>query len=390
MTDAFELVIAGGGPAGFSAAEAYREAGGAGPVAMVAAEGRVPYERPPLTKDLLRGEVGEDEIGLAPASWPADRDVELIAGLAVSLVPARRRLTLEDGRELTYDHCLLATGAEPTRLPVAGASDPAVHVVRSLAHVQGLLTALSADARVTVIGSGFIGCEIAASLRIRGHVVTLLTDEAAPQARRLGEEVGELLSAWLRDDGVRLLAGAGVDRIEPAAGGGVTIVAGPETVAADVVVMAAGIAPRLELAASAGIEMPDDAIPADASMRTPVEGVLAAGDACRAYNVTAGRALRVDHWGDALGQGEVAGQTAAGAEAEWDDVPGFWTTIGARTLKYAAWGDGHDAIELTEHGGGGFTARYRSDGALVGVLTHDADVDYDEGREQIAVEAPGR
>jgi NADPH-dependent 2,4-dienoyl-CoA reductase/sulfur reductase-like enzyme len=118
-------------------------------------------------------------------------------------------------------------------------------------------------------------------------------------------------------------------------------------------------------------------------MRSADSSVLAAGDVAKAQNASAGRALRVEHWGEALRQGEIAGAVAAGAAVAWDDVPGFWSTIGDRTLKYAAWGDGYDDVRLVDHGDGAFTAWYARDGACVGVLTHERDEDYDSGRERI-------
>ena len=126
------------------------------------------------------------------------------------------------------------------------------------------------------------------------------------------------------------------------------------------------------------------AIAVDASMRTGRDGLLAAGDVWKAYNLTAARALRVEHWGDALTQGKIAGATAAGVDAGWDAVPGFWSTIGTHTLKYTAWGDGYDETHLERRPDGGFTAWYGADEKIVGVLTHDADEDYERGAERIA------
>ena len=157
------------------------------------------------------------------------------------------------------------------------------------------------------------------------------------------------------------------------------MIAGERRIEADVIVMAAGVSPRSELAAQAGVEVDDGAVVVDASMRTGRDGLLAAGDVCRRINLTAGRALRVEHWGDALTQGEIAGATAAGADVGWDSVPGFWSTIGVRTLKYAAWGDGYDQVRLERDHDGAFTAWYGADGRIVGVLTHAADDDYEHG-----------
>jgi 3-phenylpropionate/trans-cinnamate dioxygenase ferredoxin reductase subunit len=383
MSDDFELLIIGGGPAGLAAARAYRERCHDGEVAIVADERRMPYERPPLTKELLRGELGFDELAIEDEDWLTEQRVRLISGRAVTLDPGERTIDLSGGRRLSYVTCLLATGAEPTRLPIPGADHPRVRVVRTADHVRELLERLTDGAQVTVIGSGFIGCEIAASLRMRGHPVELVSDEAAPNAARLGDEAAAIIREWLREDGVALTLGTPVDRIEPG-GDTATVVVGERRIEADVIVMASGVTPRSELAAQAGLKLDHGAIPVDASTRTACDGLLAAGDVCKAQNLTAGRALRVEHWGDALSQGKIAGATAAGADAGWDSVPGFWSTIGTRTLKYAAWGDGYDETRLQRHHDGAFTAWYGADGRIVGVLTHDADEDYERGSERIA------
>jgi 3-phenylpropionate/trans-cinnamate dioxygenase ferredoxin reductase component len=383
VTERIDLLIVGGGPAGLAAARAYRELRREGEVAIVADEHRMPYERPPLTKELLRGELGFDELAIEDEDWLTEQRVRLISGRAVTLDPGERTIDLSGGRRLSYVTCLLATGAEPTRLPIPGADHPRVRVVRTADHVRQLLERLTNCARVTVIGSGFIGCEIAASLRMRGHPVELVSDETAPNAARLGDDAAAIIRDWLCEDSVSLALGTPVDRIEPG-GDAATVVAGERRIDADVIVMASGVSPRSELAAQAGLELDHGAIGVDASMRSARDGVLAAGDVCRAHNLTAGRALRVEHWGDALSQGKIAGATAAGADAGWDSVPGFWSTIGTRTLKYAAWGDGYDQTRLQRHHDGSFTAWYGADGRIVGVLTRGTDEDYERGRERIA------
>jgi 3-phenylpropionate/trans-cinnamate dioxygenase ferredoxin reductase component len=387
MSDRFGLLVVGGGPAGLAAARAYRETVSEGRLAIVTDEYRLPYSRPPLTKELLRGESAEAELPIEGEQWLERNRVDLIGGRVVALNHAQRMAVLSGGRELGYDQCLLATGAEPTRLPVPGSDHPRVHVLRTLDHLRELLGRLEDAPRAAVIGSGFIGCEIASSLRLRGHDVALVSDETAPNAARLGERVGHIVRDWLERDGVRLHLGAPVDRIE-AASPSMTVIAGEAEITADVVVMAVGVTPRSELGALAGLDLDDGAIPVDASMRTGYPGLLAAGDVCMAENRAAGRPLRVEHWGDALAQGEIAGQTAAGSPVGWDSVPGFWSTIGRRTLKYSAWGDGYEQSRLEDHPDGGFTAWYGSGGKLVGILTHQADADYDRGAERIAEGAP--
>jgi len=160
-----------------------------------------------------------------------------------------------------------------------------------------------------------------------------------------------------------------------------------ETLHTDLVLVAGGVSPNGELAASAGLTMDDGRIVVDASMRSSQVDVLAAGDVARAHNATAGRSLTVEHWADAESMGAVAGTVAAGTRAEWDSVPGFWSQIGDHTLKYAAWGDGFDQVHAIDHGHDTFTVWYTRDDVVVGVLTHQADDDYDHGRDLIAAHA---
>jgi 3-phenylpropionate/trans-cinnamate dioxygenase ferredoxin reductase subunit len=379
----FELLVVGGGPAGLAATRGYRAAGGEGAVGLVSDEHRVPYNRPPLTKEFLRGESEEDELPIETEAWLSEHSVRLVSGRAVRLDPDERSVELSGGRELRYRKCVLATGAEPTRLPIAGADDPAVRVIRTLDHVRELIWRLRGGDPVVVIGSGFIGCEIAASLRRRGHSVTLVSDEEQPNVARLDLEAAERLHRWLDEEGVTSHLGTPVDEIARRSSS-LEVVAGGVRAVAGTVVMAAGVAPRSELAGAAGLELRDGALPTESAMRTAKEGLYAAGDVAFADNACAGRPLRVEHWGDALGQGEVAGRNAAGERVQWDAVPGFWSTIGDHTLKYAAWGDGFDESRLEDHGGGAFTAWYGRNGEVVAVLAHEADEDYERGRALIA------
>ena len=381
MSDRFELLAIGGGPAGFSAVRAFRESDGPGPVAIVCDEQRMPYRRPPLTKELLRGETTEESLPLEAETWLTEHGVQLICGRAVRLDLAQREVTLSGGRELSYSSCVLATGSEPTRLP--GSDDPAVRVLRSVDDLRELEYRLDAGSDVVVVGSGFIGCEIAASLRRRGHPVTLFSDEDGPNVGRLGPEAAAELASWLNAEGVTLHLGDAIDSIRRH-GVELEVSAGQVRARAPVIVMATGVVPRGELAAAAGLSLDGGAVPVDVAMRTAAPGLLAVGDVCKAFNAAAGRALRVEHWGDALGQGEIAGRVAAGEDARWDDVPGFWSTIGEKTLKYAAWGDGHDQARFERQADGAFTTWYGRDDRIVGVLAHGADEAYERGRSLIA------
>jgi NADPH-dependent 2,4-dienoyl-CoA reductase/sulfur reductase-like enzyme len=380
-----ELLVIGAGPAGQSAAAAYREAGGSGRVVLLTFEGHLPYERPPLSKELLRGELEPDAIGIEERDFYARRAIELVPGTATRLDPGARRVAV-DGEWIEYGTCVLATGAEPMVPPVDGTELDGVHVLRTVEHALSLREAAVPGRRAVVVGSGFIGCEAAASLRARGCEVALVSQEPAPQAERLGPEVAGRLDGWLREAGVEPRYEATITAVRE--GLRVELDTG-ETLDAGLVLLASGVRPRAGLAEAAGIELADGGeIPAGADQRTALDGVLACGDCCRAHHSVAGRPLHVEHWGDALTQGTVAGTVAAGREAAWDEVPGFWSTIGERTLKYAAWGDGFDEVRVRDHGDGAWTAWYGRDGTCVGVLTHERDEDYDAGRDRVAAGEP--
>ena len=358
------IVIVGGGPAGHAAAKAYREAGGRGEVVLVTDDDRPPYQRPPLTKEFLRGEATEDDLPLAALD-----QVEIVYASATRLDPDAHAVELDSGHRLTYTSCVLATGAAPVRLPVPGADAERVHLVRSARDARRL--AGEDPGSAVVIGTGFIGCEAAASLAMRGARVTVIGQEDLPQVARLGEDAGKRIAGFLEDLGIELQLGTAIERVDD--------------LDADVVVMATGVRPRLDLARAAGLHVADG-IAADAALRTTAPDVYAAGDVCLAQHPVAGRPLRVEHWGDALKQGEVVGRRLAGEDAVWDSVPGFWSTIGEQSLKYAAWGDGFEDARLDA--GDGWTVWYTdADGVCVGALCHERDADYERAQELIAAGA---
>jgi 3-phenylpropionate/trans-cinnamate dioxygenase ferredoxin reductase subunit len=352
---------------------------------LVSADEYLPYNRPPLSKDFLRGESEEDALPLEDEDFYRRHGIEVRLGTrAQELDAGRRVVTLGDGQTLSYGWCILATGASPKPLPVPGAEGQGVRYLRYRHQGRELREAAAAARSAVVVGSGFIGCEAAASLARRGLAVTLVSMEDGPQAARLGEAASEVLRAWLEGDGVSLRLGVEVEAIER----GRVRLAGQASAEGDLLLVAGGVEPEAGIAAGAGLAVEAGRVQVDAHMRSSVASVLAAGDVAFAFNAAAGRHLAVEHWGEALAMGRVAGQTAAGAEASWAEVPGFWSTIGDRTLKYAAWGDGFDDASFVHHGGGAFTVWYSQAGVTVGVLTHDADQDYERGRHLIEHRQP--
>ncbi len=382
----YALVVIGSGPAGHAAAKAYRTSDGRGPILLVSADLHLPYNRPALSKDFLRGESAAADLALEDESFFVENEIEVLLGQrVVELRPRQKLLRLDDGESIEFVHCVLATGSQPAALPVDGGNHPELLFLRSRVDGELLRRRAEQSKSAVVIGSGFIGCEAAVSLATCGLAVTVISAETSPQAERLGDEVAGKIADWFDEAGVRFVGDASVQSFE--SGQKVTLQDGSAHTA-DLILIAAGIEQRAELAEQAGLDTSEGRIIVDPRMRTSAEGVFAAGDVTRAYNTAAGRRLSVEHWGDAERMGEIAGNCAAGVDDEWGQLPGFWSEIGGRVLKYAAWADGYDDIRFIEHGDGAFTAWYGRNGVIVGVLTHDADTDFEDGSSLVEAGEP--
>jgi NADPH-dependent 2,4-dienoyl-CoA reductase/sulfur reductase-like enzyme len=373
-------VIVGAGPAGLATARSYRERGGEGEVTLLGRETLIPYQRPALTKEFLRGELDAGELAIQSREWFDEHDIQLRLGCEATAIDPSTGTVNIDGTTLRGDAIVLATGAEPSRPKLPGMHDPRVQTMRERADSERVAAQAGPGTHTVVLGTGFIGCELAASLALGGADVTLVGQEPAPQQQRVGADAAAHIARWLTDIGVKLRMGVEVCAVH---NGRIVQLGDGERIDAENVVLGMGVRPRCQLAEQAGLVIVKGAVLTDAQMRAQ-ERVLAVGDVAYAHNRSAGRRLRVEHWGDALGQGEIAGRVLAGEDARWQDVPGFWSGIGRHTIKYAAWGDGHDTSRLEQHPDGAFTVWYSHHGKLVGVLTHERDEDYEHGRTLIA------
>ena len=381
---AVPLLVIGSGPAGIHAAKAYVEAGGAGPVVVVSADVDEPYQRPPLSKDVLAGEAPPEVTPLLDDDEDLPDAVEVRLDTAVaSLDLAGRVVRTEAGDELAYERLVIATGSHPTALPEADADARVLTPALAGRRPHAGRGRRAGD----VGGRGRLGLH-----RLRGRGQPRRAAASAPPwspprpcPRPLASErtPAPASPAGSARPACDLRTGVRVDGVRAPA----TVTLDDGTVLeADLVLAAVGVSPEQEWLRDAGLVTDDDGrLVVDATLRTTDPHVWAAGDVARAEHAVAGRGLAVEHWGDAMAMGEVAGQNAAGGEERWSDAPGFWSDIGEHTLKHSAWGDGHDEARLVDHGDGAFTVWYAdAEGELVGVLTHERDEDYERGGELLA------
>jgi 3-phenylpropionate/trans-cinnamate dioxygenase ferredoxin reductase component len=321
MTDT--LVVVGAGFAGAKAVETLREEGFGGRVVLVGDEPDRPYERPPLSKDYLRGEAERETIYVHAEDWYAARDVELRLGAGVTALDVgARSVELAGGERIAYDGLLLATGAEPKRLPIPGADLEGVLYLRSVADSDALRARLERGGSVVVVGGGWIGCEVAASARGLGAEVTLIEQAAAPLERVMGRRLGDFFADLHRGHGVDLRLGAGVAAIEDG-GRGVRLSDG-ERIGCDAVLLAVGVAPATALAEAAGLDV-DNGVVTSELLETSAAGVYAAGDVASALHPVYGRHVRVEHWDNAKAQGAAAGRSMLGTGEPYAKLPYFFT-----------------------------------------------------------------
>jgi 3-phenylpropionate/trans-cinnamate dioxygenase ferredoxin reductase subunit len=339
-------VIVGASLAGAKAAETLREEGFDGRVVLVGVEEERPYERPPLSKDYLRGEVGRENVYVHDEGFYAEHEIELRLGrTAMSLDTANTRLELDDGEQLTYDRLLLTTGAEPRRLSVPGAELDGIFYLRSVRDSDALRERLDRGGAVVVVGAGWIGAEVAASARQRGLDVTVIEPASVPLERVLGAEIGAIYRDIHTDHGVRMLMGTGVAAFE--GDGAVERVRTDDgrAVDCDFVVVGVGVQPRTALAAEAGLAI-SNGILVDARLRANAPGVFAAGDVANAQHPFYGEPIRVEHWANALNQAPAAARSMLGQPDLYERLPYFFSDQFDVGMEYSGLARGCDRVVI--------------------------------------------
>lgn len=369
--DVRRVVIVGGGAAGFACAEMLRRRGYAGELTILSADADAPYDRPNISKGYLAGEAPEEWIPLRPGDYYAGANIDLQLDTEVTAIDTRAKtVTTRAGTQYPYDRLVLATGAEPVRLPIPGAEQAHVRTLRSLADSRAIIAVAEKARSAVVLGSGFIGLEVAAALRDRKIDVQVVSLDKAPLEHVLGHEVGSFVRQIHEGHGVKFHM---EDSIESIGASQVKLRSGTE-LPADLVIIGVGVRPRTALAEQAGIAT-DHGVLVDAQLRTSAPDVYAAGDIA-SWPGTDGARLRVEHWVVAERQGQVVAENILGAGETYGDAPFFWSMHYDTAIRYVGHGGGHDRIEIDGTlASGHFLARYKKGGATLAVAAIGRDID---------------
>jgi 3-phenylpropionate/trans-cinnamate dioxygenase ferredoxin reductase subunit len=369
MRSSETFVVVGASLAGAKAAETLRGEGFEGRVVLVGEEPARPYERPPLSKEYLRGEKGFDHAAVHPASFYSEKDIELRTSTEVTRIdPSSHEVGLSSGEKLRYDKLLLATGCSPRRLRVPGADLEGVFYLRTVADADAMREALKSAGRVVVVGGGWIGAEVAASARQLGAEAAMVELTSLPLETALGREMGAFYRDLHARHGVELHLGQAVEAFEGAkAVEGVRLFGGA-VLPAQVVVVGIGVSPRDELARTAGLAV-DNGIITDEFLATSAPDVYAAGDVANALHPAYGQRVRLEHWSAALNQGPVAAKNMLGQSVPYDKIPFFYSDQYEHSMEWRGWAPSFDEVVFRgDRESGQFLAFWLQGGRVVAAM----------------------
>jgi 3-phenylpropionate/trans-cinnamate dioxygenase ferredoxin reductase component len=382
------LAIVGASLAGAKAAEAARESGYDGRIVLVGDEAGPPYERPPLSKAVLRGEADPGSTRVHPDGFYEAHDIDLVTDRVLAIDTATRRVELSDGDTMPFDAAVVATGAEPRRLAVPGSDLNGVRYLRTVDDSVRLGEAIRASSRVAVIGAGWIGSEVAASAREMGADVVLIAPSPVPLGHVLGNEIGEVFRRLHADHGVELRLGAGVDALRGTGAVEEVVLTDGTKEPADLVVAGVGVTPRTGVVAGSGLAV-DNGIVADQHLETNVPAVYAAGDVANAWHPHYGRRLRVEHWANALNQGTTAGRNVAGWREVYDRLPYFFSDQYDLGMEYVGFGSPSDELAVRgELDGREFIAFWHRDGVVSAAMNVNVWDVVDDLKAIVAAQRP--
>jgi 3-phenylpropionate/trans-cinnamate dioxygenase ferredoxin reductase subunit len=363
-------LLVGGGMASAHCASELRRRGADGSILLVGREAEPPYERPPLSKEYVRGESAREDAYVQPRDWYADNDVELLTGTNVmSLDPEGRLAKLQGGEEVEFERALVATGANVNILRIEGAELEGIHYLRAFGNSDAIRGEAEGAERVVLIGGSYIACEVAASLTAKGAECVCVMLEEVAMSRTFGEEPGRWFHDVLVSHGVELIGGEEVEAFEGDGRVRAVVTKDGRTVEGDMVVVGAGVRPDVMLAQRAGLDV-EDGVVCDVKLEASAPGVFAAGDVCSYESVVHGRRLRIEHWDVALQQGRHAARGMLGEDEPYREVPYFFSDLADwASLEYV--GPAYEWDEIVWRGdrdGGEWTAWYLRDGRVAAAL----------------------
>jgi 3-phenylpropionate/trans-cinnamate dioxygenase ferredoxin reductase subunit len=381
-----DFLLVGGGMASAHCAAELRRRGAEGSILLAGREPEPPYERPPLSKEHLRGEMSREDAYVNPPGWYGENAVELLTGINVmSLDPAARTARLQGGDEVSFGKALLATGAMVNILRVEGAENEGIHYLRAFGNSDAIRADAEGAEHVVLVGGSYIGAEVAASLTARGVRCTIVMMEDAVLSRTFGADAGRWFQERLEAHGVTVHGGEELDAFEGDGRVRAVLTKSGRSVECDAVVVGAGVRPDAMLAQRAGLEV-DDGIVCDSKLETSASGIYAAGDCCSYDSVVHGRRLRVEHWDVAMQQGMHAARNMLGEERDYDVVPYFFSDLADWAgLEYVGpayeW---DEEIWRGDRDAGEFSVWYLNDGRVAGALSVGRPEDLAEARRLLA------
>lgn len=381
-----DFLLVGGGMASAHCAAELRRRGAEGSILLAGREPEPPYERPPLSKEHLRGESSREDAYVNPPGWYGENGVELLTGInAMSLDPAARTAKLQGGEEVAFGKALLATGAMVNILRVEGAENEGIHYLRAFGNSDAIRADAEAAEHVVLIGGSYIGTEVAASLTAKGVKCSIAMMEDVTLSRLFGEDAGRWFQEQLESHGVAVYAGEELEAFEGDGRVRAVLTKSGRSIECDAVVVGAGVRPDAMLAQRAGLEV-DDGIVCDSKLATSAAGIYAAGDCCSYDSVVHGRRIRVEHWDVAMQQGMHVAGNMLGEDRDYDVVPYFFSDLADwASLEYigpaAEW---DEEIWRGDPDQGAFSVWYLKDARVAGALSVDRPEDLAEARRLLA------
>jgi 3-phenylpropionate/trans-cinnamate dioxygenase ferredoxin reductase subunit len=339
-----QVVIVGANLAGGIAAITLREEGFDGEIVLIGAEPHAPYERPPLSKEYLQGKKPFEDALLKPIDFYADHDIRTLFGVRATRIDPREQVVeLEGGDHVPYDKALVTTGVRNRRLQIPGAELEGIYELRTVADADLIRGESRHGRRAVLVGMGFIGSEVAASLRHHGVEVTVIEFFKTPLSRVLGEEVGRVFEAFHREHGVQMYFEESVTAFEGAGRVQRVVTSSGRRLECDFVVAGVGVEPVTDILAGSGVRI-ENGIVVDEYCQTNVEGIYAAGDVANHFHPVFGRLIRVEHWQNAIHQGRAAARSMLGKREPYDDVHWFWSDQYDYNVQYAGFHSGWDDL----------------------------------------------